>query len=58
VPATGKTVISVFRSDATAVYETEIEAMKEIDLSHLGKGTFVIRFSSAAGVSSGVIVIQ
>jgi hypothetical protein len=58
VPATGKTVISVFRSDATAVYETEIEAMKEIDLSHLGKGTFVIRFSSAAGASSGVIVIQ
>lgn len=58
VPATGKTVISVLRSDATVVYETEIEAMKEIDLSHLGKGAFIIRFSSAAGVSSGIVVIQ
>jgi len=58
VPATVKTVISVFRNDATAVYETEIEAMQEIDLSHLGKGAFIIRFSSAAGVSSGKIVIQ
>jgi len=58
VPATRKTVISVFRTDATAVYETEIEAMNEIDLSHLGKGTFIIRFSSAAGTSSGIIVIQ
>lgn len=57
VPATGKTEISVYRSDGIKVYQAEIEGMKEVDLSGLGKGTFIIRFNTASGVSSGILVI-
>jgi M6 family metalloprotease-like protein len=45
VPSTGKTEISVFRTDGIKIFETQIESMQEIDLSSLGTGMFLIRFS-------------
>ena len=58
VPATGKTGISVFRSDGLRVFETEIEAMKEIDLSGLGSGAYIIKFTTVQGSNSHILIIQ
>jgi hypothetical protein len=58
VPATGTTGISVFRSDGLRVFETEIEAMREIDLSGLGSGAYIIRFTTARGSGSHILIIQ
>lgn len=58
VPATGKTNISVFSTGGTKLYETEIEGMREVDLSHLGTGVFIIKFTTTAGGSSHRLVIN
>jgi M6 family metalloprotease-like protein len=58
IPATVKTAISVFRTDGIKVFETEIESMQEVDLSALGNGIFLIRFSDSSGSVTRKIVIQ
>lgn len=52
VPAKGRTHITVFSTIGIKLYETEIEGMREVDLSPVGKGVFIIKFTTAAGDSS------
>ncbi|HUW92884.1 MAG TPA: M6 family metalloprotease domain-containing protein [Bacteroidales bacterium] len=58
VPAKGRTVVSVFRGNGTPVFETEIEGMKVLDLSRLGRGVFIISFNTDSGVTSHPLIIQ
>ena len=57
VPATGSTEISIFRSDGIKIYDKEIESMQQIDLSFLGKGVFLIRFTSSEKSITRKIII-
>ena len=57
IPAKGRTEISVFSTGGRKMYETTIESMQELDLSFLGRGVFIIRFSDDSGKSSGRLVI-
>jgi hypothetical protein len=52
VPAKGRTHITVFSTIGIKLYETEIEGMREVDLSPVGKGVFIIKFTTSAGDSS------
>lgn len=58
VPATGLTEISVYRTDGIKVFETEIEAMKQVDLSRLGSGIYIITFTSEGYSSSEKLIIN
>lgn len=58
VPATGRTQIEVYSTGGVKLYETEIEGMREVDLSHLGRGAFIIKFTSAKGDSLHRMVIN
>jgi M6 family metalloprotease-like protein len=57
VPATGNTGISIFRTDGTKMYDMEIESMQQIDLSFLGKGVFLIRFTTSEKSITRKIII-
>jgi M6 family metalloprotease-like protein len=57
VPATEETTVTVYRSNGIKAFEMVIESMQEIDLSFLGKGLFMVRFSSESGSSSGKLII-
>ncbi len=57
IPATGRVKISVYSTDGTLVYETEIEAMQIIDLSFLGRGVFLIRFETEKKTTIGKIIL-
>jgi hypothetical protein len=58
VPATGKTNITVYSTDGIKLYETDIEGMREVDLSHLGQGLFIIKFTTSTGESLHRMVIN
>jgi len=58
VPATGLTEISVYRTDGIKVFDTEIEAMKQVDLSRLGSGIYIITFTSEGYSSSERLIIN
>jgi hypothetical protein len=57
VPATGSTGISIFRADGTKIYDMEIESMQQIDLSFLGRGVFLIRFTTSEKSITRKIII-
>ena len=57
IPAKGRTEISVFGTGGKKMYETTIESMQELDLSFLGRGVFIIRFSDDSGITTGRLVI-
>jgi M6 family metalloprotease-like protein len=57
VPATENTIISVLRADGKNLFETQIESMQEIDLSALGKGIFLIRFTGKDKTVTRKIII-
>jgi hypothetical protein len=57
IPATGGTKIEVFSTSGTRLYETSIESMREIDLSFLGKGLYLIRFTTNEKTVTGRIII-
>ncbi|MCU0378863.1 MAG: M6 family metalloprotease domain-containing protein [Bacteroidales bacterium] len=58
VPATGKTNITVYSTDGIKLYETDIEGMREVDLSHLGQGLFILKFTTSTGDSLHRMVIN
>lgn len=58
IPATGVTEITVFSTSGTRLYETSIESMRVIDLSFLGKGVYLIRFTTnEKKVTSKIIIL-
>jgi M6 family metalloprotease-like protein len=58
VPANGTTAISVYSNTGTKLYETVIQGMSVIDLSHLGKGIYIIKFTSGNTSSSRRLIID
>ncbi|MDX9771830.1 MAG: M6 family metalloprotease domain-containing protein [Bacteroidales bacterium] len=58
VPVTARTSISVYGTNGTKLYETEIEGTNEVDLSHLGRGIYVIKFTAGDISSTGRLVIK
>jgi M6 family metalloprotease-like protein len=58
VPVEGETKINLFRSDGLKIYETLIESSQEIDLSPIGPGTFIIRFTEGRRSVTGKVVIM
>jgi M6 family metalloprotease-like protein len=57
VPAEGKTTITVFRPDGKKVFEKAVEGTEELDLSYLGKGMYLVRFSAGKNITSGRLII-
>jgi M6 family metalloprotease-like protein len=57
IPATGNIKVTVLRSDGKMVLELEIESMQEVDLSSLGKGLFLIRFTDNQKTVTRKIII-
>ena len=58
VPATARTSISVYSTTGVKLYETEIEGMSVVNLSHLGKGIYLIKFTTADTSSFRRLVIS
>ncbi len=58
VPAIKKTDISVYRSDGFLVFTKSINATMQVDLSHLGKGVYVIKFRTSTDESLHKIIIM
>lgn len=58
VPATARTSVTVYSTTGNRLYVTEIEGMKQIDLRHLGRGIYIIEFTTGEASSSRKLVIN
>lgn len=58
VPVKEKTTISVCNADGRVVYTKTIEGTTEIDISHLGTGFYILKFSGSKGESSARLVLR
>gem|GEM_PF-1682152 len=58
IPVTGETTVNVCLSDGRVVFTRKIEGTTEIDLSHLGSGFYILKFSGASGESSARLILK
>ena len=53
----GELYFEVFNINGQRVFETEVDASKEVDVSHLGKGVYIYKLRSKKGFATGKVVV-